>query len=98
MSRLDWTATGLNSLLINPARVLGPGGLGDTGGDGEFLQTIDTTVCCPREPTFLEVRAFRHRTDGGPAIFSDFKESVYVDRLPPESEVMSFEPYTDWYQ
>ena len=71
---------------------VGPGGLGEAGGDGEFLQTIDTSLLT--EGThFLEVRAFRHRTDGGPAIFSEFKESIYVDRLPPESEILSFEPY-----
>ena len=72
---------------------VGSSGLGGPAGDGEFLQTIDTTALS--EGThFLEVRAFRHRTDGGPAIFSDFKESIYVDRLPPDSGVLSFEPYT----
>ncbi|MDB4353364.1 Ig-like domain-containing protein, partial [bacterium] len=71
---------------------VGPGGLGEAAGDGEFLQAIDTSLLA--EGThFLEVRAFRHRTDGGPAVFSEFKESIYVDRLPPESEVLSFEPY-----
>ncbi|MDE0864064.1 MAG: Ig-like domain-containing protein, partial [Rubripirellula sp.] len=72
---------------------VGSSGLGGPAGDGEFLQNIDTTALS--EGThFLEVRAFRHRTDGGPAIFSDFKESIYVDRLPPDSGVLSFEPYT----
>ena len=84
---------GFEQFLDKASPRVGPGGLGDTGGDGEFLQTIDTSVLS--EGThFLEVRAFRHRTDGGPAIFSDFKESIYVDRLPPESEVLSFDPYT----
>ncbi len=32
---------------------------------------------------FITVRAWRHRTDGGPAVFSDFKRVIYVDRLPP---------------
>jgi hypothetical protein len=29
----------------------------------------------------LEVRAFRHRTDGGPAIYDSFKKILLVERL-----------------
>ncbi len=83
---------GFEQFVEKSSPLVGAGGLGGTAGDGEFLQTIDTSVLA--EGThFLEIRAFRHRTDGGPAIFRDFKESIYVDRLPPESEVYSFEPY-----
>ena len=31
--------------------------------------------------------------DGGPAVFTDFKRTIYVDRLPPEAAVVSFDPY-----
>ncbi|MEO1998412.1 MAG: efflux RND transporter permease subunit, partial [Planctomycetaceae bacterium] len=68
--------------------LIGPNGLGDSewNGDGEFLQTIDLTQL--EEGThFLESRAFRHRTDGGPAVFSSFKKVFYVDRLAPDSRV-----------
>lgn len=39
---------------------------------------------------FLEVRAFRHRDDGGPAIYSTFKKTIYMDQRPPESGVDRF--------
>ena len=56
------------------------------GGDGEFVQQVDATGL-PEGVNFVEVRAFRRRTDGGPAVYTPFKEVVYVDRLPPESAV-----------
>jgi len=67
---------------------IGPGGVGDPtwDGDGEFLQTVDTTQL-QEGVHFLEARAFRHRTDGGPAVFSSFKKVIYVDRLPPVSGI-----------
>jgi len=72
--------------------LVGPNGLGDPGwnGDGEFLQTIDVTQL-EEGVHFLEARAFRHRTDGGPAVFSSFKKVIYVDRLPPNSAVYGFQ-------
>jgi hypothetical protein len=46
---------------------------------------------------YITVRAFRHRDsatggDGGPAVFTDFRRTIYVDRFPPESEIASFAP------
>ena len=58
------------------------------GGDGQFLQSVDATSL-PEGVNFVEVRAFRKRDDGGPAVFSSFKQAVYVDRLKPVSEVAS---------
>ncbi|MFP6577080.1 MAG: Ig-like domain-containing protein, partial [Pirellulaceae bacterium] len=76
--------------------LIGPGGLADSSwqGDGEFLQTIDTSQL-EEGPHFLEARAFRHRTDDGPAVFESFKKVIYVDRLPPDSTVASFEPWDE---
>ncbi|MEE2936650.1 MAG: Ig-like domain-containing protein [Planctomycetota bacterium] len=74
--------------------LIGPQGLDGPRGDGEFLQEIDTTNLA-EGVHFIEARAFRHRTDGGPAVFTDFKESIYVDRLPPESKVESFRPFVE---
>lgn len=68
-----------------------------TGGDGEFRQTIDTTGLSEGEH-YIEVRAFRHREDGGPAVYSSFKKVIYLDRLPPESAVESFTPFVEQYQ
>ncbi|MGB6044590.1 MAG: Ig-like domain-containing protein, partial [Pirellulales bacterium] len=66
--------------------LIGPGGIGGPRGDGEFLQTIDTTQL-EEGIHFLEARAFRHRTDGGPATYGIFKETIYVDRLAPDTGV-----------
>ncbi|MFP6613072.1 MAG: NosD domain-containing protein [Pirellulales bacterium] len=66
--------------------LIGLGGLGAPRGDGEFLQTIDLTQL-EEGVHFVEARAFRHRTDGGPAAFAAWNESIYVDRLPPVVDV-----------
>jgi hypothetical protein len=67
------------------------------GGQGVYSQTLDTTQLAEGRH-YITVRAFRHRDsatggDGGPAVFTHFKRVIYVDRLNPESEVVSFEPY-----
>ncbi len=72
--------------------LVGPTGMSGPRGDGEFLQTIDARNLS-EGIHFIDARAFRHRTDGGPAVYSDFRESIYVDRLKPVSAVKSFEPY-----
>ena len=46
-------------------------------GDGEFSQTIDATKL-DKGLHFIEVRVFRHRTDGGPAIFTSLKKVISV--------------------
>lgn len=66
-------------------------------GSGSYAQTIDASSLSEGRH-FITVRAFRHRDaasggDGGPAVFTDFRRTVYIDRLPPESEVLSFEPF-----
>ena len=66
-------------------------------GAGLFEQQIDATGL-PEGMNFLTVRAYRHRNpatggDGGPAVYSDFKQVLYVDRLPPESAVQEFRPF-----
>jgi len=68
---------------------LSQSGYADADGNGLYQQTIDATQLA-EGMNFLTARAFRHRADGGPAVFSDFKRVVYVDRLDPESEVDSF--------
>ena len=47
--------------------------------DGEFSQTIDATKL-NKGLHFIEVRVFRHRTDGGPAIFTSLKKVISVAR------------------
>jgi glycosidase len=61
------------------------------GGVGAYEQQIDATHLAEGRH-YVTVRAFRHRA-GGPAVFTDFKRTVYVDRVAPEAAVVSFEPY-----
>ena len=74
-------------------------GFSDPDGEGFYQQAIDATEL-PEGMNFITARAFRHRNpatggDGGPAVFRDFKKVIYVDRLPPESTVQSFDPVTE---
>jgi len=62
-------------------------------GDGEFRQRIDASRLA-EGMHFLTARAYRHRTDGGPAVFSDFKKVIYIDRRPPDAVFDSFHPVT----
>ena len=72
-------------------------GFFEANGEGVYQQAVDATQLS-EGVHFVTSRAFRHRNsatggDGGPAVFTDFKQAIYVDRLPPESAVDSFEPY-----
>ncbi len=66
-------------------------------GFGAYEQLIDASQLSEGRH-YITVRAYRHRDsstggDGGPDVFTDFKRTIYVDRLPPESAVVSFAPY-----
>lgn len=61
------------------------------GGSGLFVQTVDATKL-PEGVNFLEVRAFRKRPAGSPEVYSSWRQGVYIDRLPPDSTVDSFNP------
>ena len=61
-------------------------------GIGTYVQTIDATQLSEGRH-YVTVRAFRHRDDGGPAVYQDFKRTIYIDRLPPDSQFESFEPF-----
>jgi alpha-amylase len=85
-------------------------GFFEPSGHGLYRQTIDTTQLS-EGVHYVTGRAFRHRNvntttdndpnmagDGGPAVFTDFREAIYVDRLPPPMAVESFLPYGQPYQ
>ncbi len=74
--------------------LVGPGGLEGARGSGVFRQEVDLTGLA-EGIHFIQARVFRHRPNGGPEVFSDFKETIYVDRLPPNSGVASFRPYVE---
>lgn len=80
-------------------------GFFDPGGDGLYEQTIDATTLAEGRH-YLTGRVYRHRDpntttdsdpstagDDGPAVFTEFRQVIYVDLLPPEAEVVSFEPF-----
>jgi hypothetical protein len=73
------------------------GGANVGTGFGTYTQTIDTAQLAEGRH-YVTVRAFRHRDaatggDGGPAVFTDFTKTIYVDRLKPEAAIVSFAPY-----
>jgi hypothetical protein len=49
--------------------------------NGTYTQNIDATALSEGYH-YIGAIAFRHR-DSGPAIFTDWKQTIYVDRLPP---------------
>ncbi|MBC8108914.1 MAG: hypothetical protein H7Z14_20180 [Anaerolineae bacterium] len=55
---------------------------------GTYSQSVDATTLSEGYH-YITARAYRHRASG-PAIFTDFTQSVYVDRLKPVSSVNSF--------
>jgi hypothetical protein len=74
------------------------GGTNVGTGYGIYTQNIDATRLSEGRH-YLTVRAFRHRDsatggDGGPAVFNDFKRAIYIDRLPPESAIVTFAPFS----
>ncbi len=62
---------------------------GGAGGNGSYAQTI-TTSQLGQGYHYITVEAFTHRTDGGPAVYTDWKQTVYVDTAPANSAVVSF--------
>jgi autotransporter-associated beta strand protein len=68
-------------------------GFSQSSGNGLYEQAVNATLL-PEGMNFLTVRAYRQRGDGGPAVYSDFKEVLYVDRLKPESAFDQFKPFS----
>jgi glycosidase len=95
--RVDFTdpgsvSYGFERFGTKSSALIGPDGISGARGDGEFLQNLDTSKLSEGYH-FIEARAFRHRTDGGPEVFSEFKQVIYVDRLKPVSSVSEVKPY-----
>jgi hypothetical protein len=80
------TEYGFERFVTKSSPLIGNHSLAAPRGDGEFRQTIDATRL-EEGLHFLTARAYRHRPGGGPAVFSDFKRVVYIDRRPPDSAV-----------
>jgi alpha-amylase len=67
------------------------------GGSGSYSQTISSTQL-GQGYHYITVEAFTHRSDGGPAVYTDWKETVYIDLAPPNSAPTSFAStsYQQW--
>src|SRR5207253_5443686 len=57
-------------------------------GNGTYAQSINSANLSEGYH-YITTRAYRHRADGGPDIYNDFKKVIYVDRLPPSSAINS---------
>ncbi|MFN4241618.1 MAG: hypothetical protein ACK4PI_00105 [Tepidisphaerales bacterium] len=67
-----------------------PGYLSDTSSrPGLYQQEIDATKLSEGYH-YLTVRAFRHRGPGESEVYTDFRRTIYIDRLPPVSAVDGF--------
>ena len=89
---VDWTDPNRTSYGFEEFVTTRNPGYDDPGGNGLYVQAIDATTL-PEGMNFVTVRAYRQRGDGGPAVFTDFRRTIYVDRLKPDSDVDSFQPW-----
>ncbi len=80
------TEYGFERFTTKRSPLIGNHDLGAARGDGEFRQSINAAAL-EEGLHLITVRAYRHRSDGGPAVFSDFRRAIYVDRRPPISVV-----------
>ena len=62
-------------------------GTGGTGTIGVYRQIIDTSLL-PEGPNYVSVIAYRRRTDGGLAIYKEFRQVLYVDRQAPPVQLL----------
>ena len=85
-------AYGFERFVTKNSPLIGNTGIGGPRGDGEYLQTVNSSNLS-EGLHYLTVRAFRHRTDGGPAVFSDLRKTIYVDRHRPQSGIETFLPW-----
>ncbi|MBC8109247.1 MAG: hypothetical protein H7Z14_21855, partial [Anaerolineae bacterium] len=64
-------------------------GYNQVSGNGTYSQSI-SAANLSEGYHYITTRAFRQRSDGGPDVFSDFKRTIYVDRLKPVAAVSEF--------
>lgn len=89
--QVDYRTPGPTNYGFEEFTTLRQPGYSAANGNGLFRQTVDATQLSEGYH-YLTARAYRRRDAGDPAVFNDFKRVIYVDRLPPVSEVVSFNP------
>lgn len=65
-------------------------GYADASGYGRYQQVIDTALLGEGRH-FITGRVFRHRDAGEPEVFTDFRQTIYIDREAPEVDFVSLE-------
>jgi len=88
---VDYTTPGTTSYGFEEFVTQHNPGYFDPNGNGTYVQTVDATKLS-EGVHFITVRCYRHRDDGGPAIFTDFRQTIYVDRKKPVVALASFSP------
>jgi REP element-mobilizing transposase RayT len=88
--KVDFTTPGEVSYGFEQFVTIRQPGFGSPTGNGTYVQTIDATQLS-EGVHYITVRAFRRRTSG-PAIFTDFRVPIFVNRLAANSPVESFAP------
>ncbi len=63
------------------------------GGTGLYSETINTADIS-QGYHYLEAIAFRARPGGGPPVYTDWTQTIYVDTSAPVSGIQSFNPIT----
>jgi alpha-amylase len=63
----------------------------NASGNGTFSQSINTAQLADGYH-YITIDAFRHRNPGEPAIYTDWKQTIYVDLHKPVSEFSSSTP------
>jgi alpha-amylase len=76
------TEYGFERFVTKRSPLIGNHNLHSPRGDGKFRQVIDATRL-EEGLHFVTVRVYRHQPTGSPAVFSEFKKVIYIDRLPP---------------
>jgi len=96
------TTPGSNGEVITPGNVSygyqnfasSSPGYTSSNGNGAYSQTIDTSGLSIGYH-YIEVISFRHNpSTSAPPVYSDWYETIYVDRGTPESGIQSFAPFT----
>lgn len=89
---VDHVAPGSTSYGFEEFSIVRQPGYTSLDNNGTYTQSVNTAQLSEGYH-HLTVRAFRHRSDSGPAVFTDWRKTIYVDRLPPNSTVESFESW-----
>jgi alpha-amylase len=63
----------------------------NASGAGTYSQAINASSLADGYH-YIDVIAFRHRDDNGPAVYTDFRQTIYLDRNRPVSQIDSFTP------